>query len=40
MPTLSAREQAVAETALPAGTFPAAPAFSLEQALDPKFLPA
>jgi Domain of unknown function DUF29 len=36
----SAREQAVADTALPAETFPAEPAFSLEQPLDPKFLPA
>jgi Domain of unknown function DUF29 len=32
-------EQAAAETALPADTFPAEPVFSLEQALDPKFLP-
>ncbi len=32
-------EQAAAETALPPETFPAAPAFSLEQALDPRFFP-
>jgi Domain of unknown function DUF29 len=35
----SAREQAAAETALPAETFPDEPAFGLEQALDPAFLP-
>ncbi len=35
----SAREQAAAETALPAETFPAKPIFTLEQALDPQFLP-
>jgi Domain of unknown function DUF29 len=32
-------EQAAAETGLPPATFPAAPLFSLDQALDPKFLP-
>jgi hypothetical protein len=35
----SAHEQAAAETALPLETFPAQPVFSLEQALDPVFLP-
>ena len=32
-------EQAAAETALPPETFPADPPFTLDQALDPKFLP-
>ena len=35
----SAREQAAAETALPAEMFPGEPVFALEQALDPAFLP-
>lgn len=34
-----AREQAAAETGLPPATFPDEPPFSLEQALDPGFLP-
>jgi Domain of unknown function DUF29 len=33
------REQAAAETGLPLATFPADPPFTLEQALDPQFLP-
>jgi hypothetical protein len=34
-----AREQASAETGLPVRTFPSSSPFTLEQTLDPKFLP-
>jgi hypothetical protein len=33
------RARAITETGLAARTFPAAPPFTLEQALDPGFLP-